>query len=88
MRTRTKLHIPGSPVNMGDLAKDELSGFEGIVVTHLRHLTGCDTIWLSSQTETHEGKPVERHFDVLRLELLESNPMNIKGFPEQAEPTG
>ena len=88
MRTKTKLHIPGSPVNMGDLAKDEVTGFKGLVTAHVRHLTGCDTVWLTSQTETKDGNAVEQCYDVLRLELLESNPMEIKGFPKQAEPAG
>jgi len=90
MRTRTKLHIPGSPVNLGDLAKDELTGFEGIVTTHQRHLTGCDTVWLTSQdlVEKDTQKPEEKSFDVLRLELVESNPLNVEGFPEDIPPAG
>ncbi len=88
MRTNTKLHIPGATVNMGDLAKDEVTGFEGLVTAHVRQLTGCDTIWLTSQTEVHDGKAVERCCDVMCLELLESNPLGIQGFPEQAEPAG
>jgi len=88
MRTKTKLHIPGSPVNMGDLAKDEITGFEGLVTAHVRHLTGCDTIWLTSKTEEHEGRPVERVFDVLQVLQVESNPMGIKEFPEQVEAAG
>ncbi|MEE9393730.1 MAG: hypothetical protein V3W41_14600 [Planctomycetota bacterium] len=88
MYTRTKLHIPGSELQIGDLAKDEITGFEGIVTTHSRHLTGCDTIWLASQTEVHDGRSVDRCFDILRLELVQSNPMDVKGFPENVEPAG
>ena len=88
MRTHTKLHIPGSPVNIGDLARDEITGFEGLVTAHIRHLTGCDTAWLTSRTETKDGKAVDQCFDVLRLELVETNPVDIKGFPDQAEPAG
>ncbi len=88
MYTRTKLHIPGSELQIGDLAKDSITGFEGIVTTHSRHLTGCDTLWLTSRTETHDGQGVARAFDILSLELVDSNPMDVKGFPENVEPAG
>jgi hypothetical protein len=73
---------------MGDLAKDEVTGFEGLVTAHIRHLTGCDTVWLTSQTETHEGKAIERHFDVTQLKLMATNPLKIQGFPKQVESAG
>ncbi len=90
MRTRTKLHISGVGFKIGDLVKDELTGFEGIVTCHSRHITGCDTVWLTSQTAKNpEAKdPMERNFDVNRIKLIESNPLNIQGFPEDVEPAG
>lgn len=90
MRTRTKLHISGAPFNIGDLVKCELTGFTGIVTTHSRHLTGCDTVWVTHRTKTkHEAdEPVQLHFDVLELELIASNPMKVEGFPEHVEPAG
>ena len=90
MRTRTKLHIPGVSFQLGSLVKDELTGFEGIVTHHVRHITGCDTVWIKSRTELNKDtqEPLERHFDVLRLALLEINPMGITGFPEDVPPAG
>jgi hypothetical protein len=88
MRTRTKLHIPGAAFRLGDLVKDELTGFEGIATTHQRHLTGCDGVWITSQTVVHEGKSVERCFDVLRVQLVESNPLKIEGFPDDVPAAG
>ncbi len=88
MRTRTNLHIPGASVRIGDLVEDELTGFEGILTCHSRHLTGCDTAWVTSQTETHDGHAIERVFDIMRLVILKRNPLKIKGFPEDVEPAG
>lgn len=90
MRTRTKLHIPGTDISLGDLAKDELTGFEGIATAHIRNLTGCDTVWLTSRTLTQKDSvmPEERCFDVMRLVLVETNPMEIKGFPDDVPASG
>ncbi len=88
MRTHNKLHIPGVGFRLGDRVKDAISGFKGLVTSHSRHLTGCDTVWLTSETETCNGQPVERCFDVLSIELVDSNPLDIQSFPENVEPAG
>lgn len=88
MRTRTKLHIPGAEFKIADLVEDEISGFRGIVITHTRHLTGCDGMWVKSRDLLHEGKPVERYFDVHQLKLIESNPMGVEGFPDDVPASG
>lgn len=73
-------------MKLGDLAKDKLTGFEGVVTTVQRHLTGCNTMWLTSRTlTTPEGKAIERAFDVLRLELIESQVVSIPRLPESAD---
>lgn len=79
--TRTDFRIPNSAIMIGDLCKDALTGFEGVLTCHIRHLTGCDTVWLTSRTEVSEGKAVERHFDIGRLVLVEANPLGLKRTP-------
>lgn len=89
MKTQTKLHIPGAPFKMGDLVRAPLSGFQGIVSTHTRHLTGCDRVGVISRSKTKDdGQPQYLGFDVLELELVESNPMNIEGFPDDVPAAG
>ena len=90
MRTRSKLHIPGTDIKLGDLVKDELSNYVGIVTCHARHLTGCDTLGVTSRDKVQKDTltPEERWFDVMRLVLVEENPMGVTGFPENAEPAG
>ncbi len=79
--TRTDFRIPNSALMIGDLCRDDLTGFEGVLTSHVRHLTGCDTCWLTSRTEQHEGQPVQRHFDIGRLTLVEANPLGLKRTP-------
>ncbi len=31
---------------LGDLVCDRVTGFQGIVTTHAKHLTGCDRLWV------------------------------------------
>lgn len=90
MRTLNRLAIPGVAFNLGDSVRDELTGFEGMVYTHLRHITGCDTVWVRSATEKKnaEGKLLEECFDVIRLELVTVNPKNIQSMPAHVEPVG
>ncbi len=73
---------------MGDLAREVVTGFKGIVTAHTRHLTGCDTVWLTSQTEVENGVAVERCFDVLRVECVETNPLDVTGFPDDEAASG
>lgn len=84
--TRTDFRIPNSTLMIGDLCKDTLTGFVGVLTCHARHLTGCDTAWLTSRTEIHEGKAVERGFDVGRLELVEANPLGLERTPRVEVP--
>ncbi len=89
MRTKTDLHIPGTKVRMGDLARNIVTGFEGIVTCHQRHLTGCDTVWLTGKAGSGEhGKAAESSCDVLAVELIEENPRNIQAMPKDVPAAG
>ena len=87
MRTNIDLSIPGTNVRLGDRARDPISGFEGIVTTCSRHLTGCNTIWLTGK-RGEDGKHRECCVDVLRVELVESNPLEGTPIPSDVPPSG
>jgi hypothetical protein len=36
-------------VELGDLAKDIITGYEGVVISMVTHLTGCDRVGLQAQ---------------------------------------
>lgn len=58
-------------INLGDVAKDTITGFEGVVVAETRWLHGCRRLTLQPKA-LHEGKPVEPNtFDAPQLELVE-----------------
>jgi hypothetical protein len=87
MQTNVELTIPGTHVRLGDRARDPISGFEGIVTTWSRHLTGCNTIWLTG-LRGDDGNHRECCVDVLRIELLESNPLKATPIPSDVPPAG
>lgn len=88
MKTTQKLNIPLTEIKLGDRAKDVVSNFEGIVTGHARHLTGCDTVCLRSENPETKNDEAHRWFDVMRLELVEENPLGISGMPNEVPPAG
>jgi hypothetical protein len=58
---------------LGDLVRDKVTGFEGIVTSHAQHLTGCDRFWIEPRVDS-EGKTREgRWTDIDLLEIVEPN---------------
>lgn len=59
-------------INLGDLARDTISGFEGIVTSKTEWLNGCVRIGLSPK-RLHDGKRIESEvFDIEQCELIEA----------------
>lgn len=60
-------------INLGDLAKDRVTGFTGVVVAHTRWLNGCPRITLQPRDLDPGGKPKETQtFDELQCEIVEA----------------
>jgi hypothetical protein len=58
---------------LGDKAKDVVSGFEGVITGRAEHITGCNTYGL--QPPAKDGKKEDpTWFDEQRLDILEANP--------------
>ena len=58
------------PIALGDLARDTVTGFQGIVIARCFWLQGCVRSTLQPQALTKDGKPIEAQtFDELQLEL-------------------
>lgn len=64
---------PGEPaehIELGDLARDRISGFEGIVIARTQWLWGCDRLTLKPQ-RLHDGKPIDAvSFDLDEVTLV------------------
>lgn len=55
---------------LGKLARDKVTGFEGIVVGHAKHLTGCDTYGLQPKVDSDGKVQDAQWFDEGRIEIL------------------
>lgn len=55
-------------IKLGVKAKDKITGFEGIVVSKIEYLTGCDQYDLLPKVKNGEFKD-SKWFDVSRLEV-------------------
>lgn len=69
-------------INLGDIAKDSITSFTGVVTGDFRYLNGCRRLCLQPK-ELKDGKPIESHtFDVEQIELVE------RAAPRAVEPSG
>lgn len=64
--------------NCGDLVKDKITKFKGIIICRMEYLTGCNRYSLQAK-DLHEGKPIEwQHFDEDQLEKEKEKKIKIK----------
>ena len=69
-------------IQNGDLAKDTITDFEGIVTATAQYIAGCDQILLTEQgTKKKPGSDKSRWFDIERLELIKKSKVKIKARP-------
>lgn len=84
--TRTDFRIPNSTIMLGDVAKDAITGFQGIVTGHARYVTGCDQVCITAGVGT-DGKPSEcLWLDIGRVDLVQANPLGLQRTPAEEVP--
>jgi hypothetical protein len=70
----TPYREPGAPsrsIALGDIARDTISGYEGVVVARTEWINNCVRFTLQAKKLTADGKPVEAvTFDAFDLELV------------------
>ena len=77
---------------LGDVIKDEITGFTGVVMARSQYHTGCHTYGLLSQALGKDGKPIEwEWFDDQRLiatkkKALFERPIKPNGGPHPNAP--
>lgn len=58
---------------LGDRVRDRVTGLEGIVTAHSKHIAGCDRLWMSPRVGS-DGKQVEGQWiDIDLVEILETS---------------
>lgn len=66
-------------IEIGDTARDTITGFEGLVVCTAVSMTNCDTVNLQPQGLKDDGSPKDDHgFDVPQLELVKKGVLPAK----------
>lgn len=74
-----------SRVELGDLAKDIITDFKGIVVAKTEWLSGCDRICLQPR-ELKDGKRIDNAtFDITEIEVIKKGV--VKPLLEEPEET-
>ena len=64
--------------DLGDVVKDKITGFKGVIMCQSRYLTGCNRYALQSQQLNNEGKPVDwQYFDEDNL-LMDGENINFE----------
>ncbi len=65
-------------MELGDKARDLITGFEGIVTGHTRYITGCDCYCLQPQGLDKEGKIQEgKWIDENRLAIVQRDAVSL-----------
>ena len=88
MRSNVNLSIPGTHARLGDLVKDAITGFTGVISSHTRHLTGCDRVTIDGQVQGEEQKFTTHYCDVLSVEVIEVNYVKATPLPVDVAPAG
>ena len=88
MKSNVNLSIPGTNARLGDKVRDCVTGFEGIVSSYTRHLTGCDTVYLEGTARGDEQKTPGRYVDVMCIEVVEPNAVGATPIPKETPAAG
>lgn len=62
-----------SKINLGDKARDRVSGFEGVCVAQTQWISGCARLTLQPPTGKDGKIPDAQTFDEPMLELVKAN---------------
>lgn len=65
-------------IKIGDVAKDELTGFEGLVIGRSRYLSNCDRLTLQPRSLDKDGKPqATNSFDITHCALVQAGAVPV-----------
>lgn len=63
-------------IELGDVAKDKITGFTGVVIGRTKWLHGCERLTIQPQ-ELKDGKPIDAcSFDLPQLDLVSKAQVN------------
>lgn len=85
--TKAKKAIEGD-IEVGDTARDKVTGAEGIVVAKTHYLTSCDRISVQGKVGADGKIPEWISFDISVAELLEKETVKPNFEVKQVRPEG
>lgn len=68
---------PFCGVNLGDEARDTLTGFKGVVVGRSEHLTGCNQVFILPKSESTNEIKAGEWLDIERIEKITERAVQI-----------
>ncbi len=76
-------------INLGDFARDKITGFHGIVTANVDYLTGCSQMCLQPQAFVGDDSklPESHYFDIKRLAYVGPG-INLDEIAEKEDPGG
>jgi hypothetical protein len=61
-------------INLGDKARDRVSGYEGVCMAKISYLTGCNQVGIKPQGQKADGGTFDcLYFDEPFVEVIEAN---------------
>lgn len=73
-------------IALGVLAKDDISGFEGVITGRSEYLYGCVQVHLTPRGCNNNGQPIDaKWFDEPQVTMIDVDPFRAE---ETGEPTG
>lgn len=67
-------------IKLGDIARDKVTGFQGMVVARIEYLNGCVRLGIQPTTLDKDGKMAESMFiDDTQCEKVDKEKPDIKG---------
>lgn len=74
-------------IEMGDIAKDDLTGFEGVVIGRTHWLSNCDRLTLQPQALGSDGQPMKSNsFDITHCQLVRKGAVVATPFQGDMHP--
>jgi hypothetical protein len=61
-------------IQLGDKARDTITGFTGTVVAMTKWIYGCERVTLQPPVDKDGKVPQNENFDIQALEIIESKP--------------
>lgn len=76
-------------LSFGDVAKDKITGFQGVIVARTRFLSNVDRLSIQPRGLDKEGKPIKpRGFDEGSLEFVETTELEPVPIERAPHPVG